>query len=184
MSSESAAQPASQALSAGRTDDVPAAWDERTTLTTMLDYTRDTVHAKCAGLSDADARRAPLPGSPLMTVSGLVSHLRWVETSWIEETLLGQEIDAPWTDDDPDREFRIAVGVPLADLLADYRATCDRHNELVASLDLDTPSRGALDWRDEPVTLRWILFHLTEETARHNGHLDILRELADGARGR
>jgi hypothetical protein len=49
---------------------------------------------------------------------------------------------------------------------------------------LDTPSKGHLGWRTEPVTLRWILFHLTEETARHNGHLDILRELADGARGR
>lgn len=92
------------------------------------------MHAKCAGLSDADARRAPLPGSPLMTVSGLVSHLRWVE---IEKTLLGGTINAPWTDDDPDREFRIAAEVPL-----------------------------------------------TEETARHNGHIDILRELADGVRGR
>jgi uncharacterized damage-inducible protein DinB len=190
VTSESAAQSsasqssASQAIAAGRTDDVPSAWDERSTLLAMLDYTRDTVHAKCAGLSDADARRAPLPGSPLMTIAGLVSHLRWVESAWIEEHLLGRAIDAPWTEDDPDREFRIAVEVPLADLLADYRAACGRHRELVADLDLDTPSRGALGWRDEPVTLRWVLLHLTEETARHNGHLDILRELADGARGR
>jgi uncharacterized damage-inducible protein DinB len=178
------AEPASQSISADRVDDVPASWDERTILTTFLDYARDTVHAKCADLTDADARRAPLPGSPLMTISGLVSHLRWVETSWIESTLLGGTIDAPWTDDDPDREFRIAVQMPLAQLLADYRAACDRHRSLVASLDLDTPSRGALGWQDEPVTLRWILFHLTEETARHNGHIDILRELADGTRGR
>ncbi len=185
MTPESAAQPsAAQSLAPGRTDDVPSAWDERTTLTTMLDYARDTVHAKCAGLSDAGARRAPLPGSPLMTVSGLVSHLRWVETGWIEETLLGREIDGPWTDDDPDRDFRIAAEVPLADLLADYRAACDRNRELVADLDLDTPSRGALDWRAEPVTLRWILLHLIEETARHNGHLEILRELPDGTRRR
>ena len=98
--------------------------------------------------------------------SGLVSHLRWVESSWIEATLLGGAIDAPWTDDDPDREFRIAVEVPLAQLLAEYRAACDRHRALVASLDLDTPSRGALEWRTEPVTLRWVLLHLTEETAR------------------
>jgi uncharacterized damage-inducible protein DinB len=179
MTSESAAQ----SIASGRTDDIPSSWDERTTLTTLLDYARDTVHAKCAGLSDADARRAPLPGSLLMTISGLVSHLRWVETAWIEETLLGRAIDAPWTDDDPDREFRIAVEVPLAQLLAEYRAACARHSDLVASLDLDTPSKGALDWRAEPVTLRWILLHLTEETARHNGHLDILRELADGTRG-
>jgi uncharacterized damage-inducible protein DinB len=125
-----------------------------------------------------------LPGSPLMTVSGLVSHLRWVESSWIEVTLLGGAIDAPWTEGDPDREFRIAVEVPLAQLLAEYRAACARHRDLVASLDLDAPSRGRLAWRAEPVTLRWILFHLTEETARHNGHIDILRELADGTRGR
>jgi uncharacterized damage-inducible protein DinB len=180
MTSESA----SQSIVAGRTDDIPSSWDERTILTTFLDYARDTVHAKCAGLSDADARRAPLPGSPLMTVAGLVSHLRWVEASWIEQTLLGGTIDAPWTDEDPDREFRIAVGVPLAQLLAEYRDACARHRDLVASLDLDTPSRGALDWQEEPVTLRWILFHLTEETARHNGHIDILRELVDGVRGR
>jgi uncharacterized damage-inducible protein DinB len=177
-------EPASQSISAGRTDDIPARWDERTTLTTFLDYARDTVHAKCAGLPDADARRAPLPGSPLMTVCGLVSHLRWVESSWIEVTLLGGAIDAPWTEGDPDREFRIAAGVPLAQLLAEYRAACTRHRDLVASLDLDAPSRGHLAWRTEPVTLRWILFHLTEETARHNGHIDILRELADGTRGR
>ena len=180
MTSESA----SQSIAPGRADDVPSSWDERTILTTFLDYARDTVHAKCAGLPDSGARLAPLPGSPMMTISGLVSHLRWVECGWIDCTLLGGEVDAPWTDDDPDREFRIAVEVPLAQLLTEYRAACARHRDLVASLDLDTPSRGALGWRAEPVTLRWILFHLTEETARHNGHIDILRELADGARGR
>jgi uncharacterized damage-inducible protein DinB len=175
---------ASQSIQPGRVDDVPETLDERAILTQFLDYARDTVHAKCDGLSDADARLAPLPGSPLMTISGLVSHLRWVECSWIDKTLLGGTIDAPWTDDDPDREFRIAVEVPLSQLLADYRAACDRHRQLAAELDLDTPSRGELGWRTEPVTLRWILFHLVEETARHNGHIDILRELADGTRGR
>jgi hypothetical protein len=61
-----------------RTDDIPDRWDERTVLTTMLAYVRDTVHLKCAGLSDEQARRAPLPGSPLTTISSLVSHLRWI----------------------------------------------------------------------------------------------------------
>ena len=180
MTSPSPAQPAT----VGRINDIPSSWDERTVLTTFLDYARDTVHAKCAGLSDADARRAPLPDSPLMTISGLVSHLRWVESAWIEDALLGGTIDAPWTNDDPDREFRIAVEVPLSQLLAEYRAACARHRELIADLDLDTPSKGELGWRTEPVTLRWILFHLVEETARHNGHIDVLRELADGTRGR
>ena len=142
-----------------RTDDVPAAFDERTVLTTMLDYARDTVHVKCAGLSEEDAHRAPLPGSPLMSDQ------------------------APWTDDDPDREMRIAAGIPLTQLLAEYRDSCAGYRELAAGLDLDTESRGSLSWRTEPLTLRWILHHLVEETARHNGHLDILREMADGVTG-
>jgi uncharacterized damage-inducible protein DinB len=170
-------------VSTARTDDLPSSFDDRTVLTTFLDYARDTVHAKCAGIPDEHARLAPLPKSPLMTISGLVNHLRWVEYSWIEVTLLGGEDHGPWTDEDPDREMRIALDIPITQLLVDYRAVCDRHRELVASLDLDTPSKGALSWRSEPVTLRWILFHLTEETARHNGHLDILREMADGVTG-
>jgi uncharacterized damage-inducible protein DinB len=170
-------------VSTSRTDDIPPTFDDRTVLTTFLDYARDTVHAKCAGISDELARQAPLATSPLMTISGLVSHLRWVEHSWIEVTLLGREDRGPWTDEDPDRELRIAVDVPIDQLLAEYRASCDLHRELVASLDLDTESRGVLSWRSEPVTLRWILFHLIEETSRHNGHLDILRELADKVTG-
>jgi hypothetical protein len=63
----------------------------------------------------------------------------------------------------------------------EYEAQCARHRELVASLDLDTPSQRPVS--GAPVTLRWILFHLIEETARHNGHLDILREMADGVTG-
>ena len=59
-----------------------------------------------------------------------------------------------------------------------------KNGELVAPLDLDTESRGALSWRNEPVTLRWVLMHLIEETARHNGHIDLPREMADGLTGR
>lgn len=168
---------------ASRTDDIPASFDERTILTTMLDYARDTVHAKCAGITEQDARRAPLPGSPLMTICGLVSHLRWVEYGWLEVILLGHQDHSPSTDEDPGREMRTAVEIPVAQLLAEYQASCARSRELVAPLDLDTPSKGELSWRTEPVTLRWILLHLIEETARHNGHIDILREMADGVTG-
>jgi uncharacterized damage-inducible protein DinB len=173
-----------RSASASRADDVPVSWDERTILTTFLDYARGTVHAKCARIAEEDAHRAPLPGSPLMTISGLVSHLRWVEYFWFEVVLLGAEDRGPWTDEDPDREMRIAIEIPIAALLAQYAASCARYRELAASLDLDTPSKGEMTWRTEPVTLRWILFHLIEETARHNGHLDILREMADGVTGR
>ena len=149
----------------------------------MLDYVRDTVHVKCAGLTDEQARRAPLPGSPLTTISSLVSHLRWVEYYWIRVVLLGEQDQAPITDDDPDAEMRLALSIPLARLLAEYRASCEQLRQLVAPLDLDTSSRGAMSWRTEPVTLRWVLLHLIEETARHNGHIDILREMADGVTG-
>jgi len=162
--------------------DTPPTWDERTILVTFLDYARATVHAKCVGISEEDARRAPLPDSPLMTVSGLVNHVRWVENSWFEVMFLGGEDHGPWTDDDPDREFRIAVETPIADLLAEYEAQSARYRELVAATDLETPSKRTIS-TGEPVTLRWILFHLIEEISRHNGHLDIVRELADGVRG-
>ena len=167
-----------------RTDDIPDRWDERAVLTTMLDYVRDTVHVKCAGLSEEQARRAPLPGSPLTNISSLVSHLRWVEYYWIRVVLLGEEDRAPITEQDPDAEMRLGLEVPIARLLAEYRASCDQLRDLVAPLDLDTPSQGTLSWRREPVTLRWVLMHLIEETARHNGHIDILREMADGVTGR
>jgi len=96
--------------------------------------------------------------------------------------LLGEDDRGPWTEEDPDREMRVATDIPLARLLADYEQQCARFRELVASLDLDTLSKRSVPG-GQPVTLRWILFHLIEETARHNGHLDLLRELADGVTG-
>lgn len=165
-----------------RTDDMPSAWDERTQLTTFLDYARDTARAKCEGLSAEDARKAPLPGSPLMTPSGLVNHLRWVEYYWFRVVFLGEEDEGPWTDEDPDREMRIAVDLPLAQVLDEYAEHAERHRKLVAEHDLGTEAqRATRDGRH--VNLRWILLHLIEETARHNGHLDILRELIDGRTG-
>jgi len=179
-----AAAVAAPVTASSRTDDLPPSWDERTVLASMLDYVRDTVHLKCAGLTDEQARRAPLPGSPLTTISSLVSHLRWVEYYWVRVVLLGEQDQTPITDDDPDAEMRLALSIPLERLLAEYRASCEQLRQLVAPLDLDTSSRGTLSWRTEPVTLRWVLLHLIEETARHNGHIDILREMADGATGR
>ncbi|MFG2312136.1 DinB family protein [Streptomyces sp. NPDC048566] len=162
--------------------DTPVSWDERTQLTTFLDYARATARAKCDGVSEEDARKAPLPGSPLMTLSGVVNHLRWVEYSWFQVVFLGEEDEGPWTDEDPDREMRVAVDIPLAEILDAYEEQSKRYRELVAVHELDaTAQRPIRDGRR--VDLRWILLHLVEETARHNGHLDILRELADGTTG-
>lgn len=162
--------------------DMPPTWDERAMLTTFLDYARATVREKCEGVSEEKARSAPLPGSPLMTLSGLVSHLTWVEYSWFQVTFLGEEDRGPWTTEDPDREFRIALDVPIAQLLDEYDAQADTYRKLVAETDLLTLSQRKMR-SGEPVTLGWILLHLIEETARHNGHVDILREMADGRTG-
>ena len=162
--------------------DIPGEWDERTMLATFLDYARATVHAKCEGVSEEHARCTPLTTSPLMSMSGVVNHLRWVEWHWFEYMLHGADDIGPWTEEDPDREMRIAVDYPLAQLLDEYETQAARYRELVAGLDLDTPAARPLR-TGELVTLRWILLHMIEETARHNGHLDILRELADGVTG-
>ncbi len=147
-------------------------------LTGWLDWQRATVRLKCAGLSDVDARRAPLPSSPVMTIAGVVSHLRWVEHGWFETSFLGEPDRAPSTDDDPHAPWRVG-GIPLARLLDEYDEQCERSRAIVAAHDLDELERFAPPGL-ELVSLRWILGHLIEETARHLGHLDALRELADG----
>jgi uncharacterized damage-inducible protein DinB len=166
---------------AERTDH-PATMAERDVLLTLLDYTRRTALMKCEGLSDEDARRQLLPTSPLTTMSGIVSHLRWVEWSWVHVRLLGESDDGPWTDEDPDREFHYRLDQPLSVTLDDYSEMARRHDELFAGIELDqvaaTPMRNGQEF-----TFRWILQHLIEENARHNGHLDILRELIDGTKG-
>lgn len=168
-----------------RRTDTPPTWDERAQLATFLDYARATARAKCEGVSAEDARKAPLPGSPLMTVCGLINHLRWVEHYWIDVMYLGNEQSGPLaeaTDDDPDPEMRTAVDIPLPRLLAEYEEQSARYRRLVSDRDLDsTAERPISDGRH--VDLRWVLLHLIEETSRHNGHLDIVRELVDGRTG-
>jgi hypothetical protein len=115
-------------------------------------------------------------------VDSLVSHVRWVEHSWLEHTFLGGPDEGPWTDEEPDAGFTVVLGSPLSVVLGEYEAQSARFRELVAASELDQPSvRPLSDGRRPP--LRWVLQHLIEETARHNGHLDILRELLDGQTG-
>ena len=162
---------------------VPVDADEATMLGAWLDAHRATVHRECAGLTAEHAAAAPLPGSPLMSVGGIVSHLRWVEHAWFEALLLGLPVRGHATPDDPDAEWRRGTELPLPRLLDEYAAQCERSREVTARLDLDTTALRARDGED-PTTLRWVLVHMVEETARHNGHLDLLRELADGTAGR
>ena len=162
--------------------DTPEAWDERTTLLTMLQYTRDTAAEKCRDLADEHVGAAPLPGSPLMSLGGVVNHLRWVEHSWIENRFVDGPDLGPWTDEEPDKEFSIGAETPIEQTLTEYDEQIARTDAIIAGLDLD--DRSHYPGRDgQHPTLRWVILHLIEENARHNGHLDILRELADGATG-
>jgi uncharacterized damage-inducible protein DinB len=164
--------------------DFPDSLDERSMLLTMLDYTRRTAIAKCEGLSDENARRQVLPTSPLMTMSGVLSHLQWVEWSWVQDRLLGAaETDlGPWTEEDPDREFHYRLDEPLSAVVSDYEALAAEHDAMFATMDLDMVAARTMR-NGRSFTLRWVLHHLVEENARHNGHLDIIRELLDGTKG-
>lgn len=153
---------------------------EREQLTGFLDFLRATVVWKSEGLTDDQARRSLMP-SPLMTVAGLVSHLRLNEEYWFEN-VVGDKPDA-WEqilDEDPDAEFRIGMRTPLPELVADYQAQCASNRDLVAKHELDevvtTPS-------GKEFTVRWVIIHMIEETARHAGHLDLIREQLDGLTG-
>ncbi|PSK91860.1 uncharacterized protein DUF664 [Murinocardiopsis flavida] len=169
-------------LRTGTPVEPPHAADERTMLTSWLDQHRATVRRKCQGISPEHAAAAPIPTSPLMTVGGIVSHLRWVEHVWFETTMLGGLDRAPYGPGDWDAEWRIGAERPLAELLDEYDTQCARSREIAARLELGSSARRSRQG-EAPVTLRWVLAHLLEETARHNGHLDIVRELVDGTVG-
>nr|BFF00119.1 DinB family protein [Streptoalloteichus tenebrarius] len=158
--------------------DPPTTGDERAVLGGFLDFLRATIHTKCAGLSDALAHRSVLP-SPLTTAAGLVMHLRWVEHYWFEHVLAGLPHRAPWTEEDLDADWRPAPETTLESLLTDYAAQYAVSREIAAGLALD----HEVAFRGGTVSVRWVLVHMVEETARHAGHLDVVRELLDGVTG-
>ncbi|MFK0247386.1 DinB family protein [Amycolatopsis azurea] len=158
----------------------PLTGDERTQLNGFLDFLRATVVWKCSGLTDEQARRALVP-SELTTVAGLLGHLTLVEQYWFNVVLNGQEdLWKEALEADPDAEFRVAMQTPIEQLIAAYEAECERSRKIVAGMDLDdkVPFRG-----DREVNVRFVVAHMVEETGRHAGHLDLLREMIDGLTG-
>lgn len=152
---------------------------ERTQLTGWYDLQRAIVHLKCEGVSEADAHRAVLPSSPLMTMAGVVSHLRWAEHLWFNVIFLGEPATGPRFDGGvEDADMRVA-GVPMARLLADYERQCAASNEIIAAHSLDEPGKNT-GFDVAAASLRWMVLHMLEETARHAGHLDAIREIVDG----
>jgi len=96
---------------------------------------------------------------------------------------LGRPDQWPGTDDDSALQMRAGLERPLAELLDEYAVQAAHTDEVVASRDWESESVGRNEDTGKPIALRYIVMHLNEETARHNGHLDILRELADGMTG-
>lgn len=163
----------------------PLTADEPTMLHTWLDYHRETLALKCAGLDDAQLRLASAAPSAL-TLLGLVQHMAVVERKWFQGVLAGHDVPAV-REDDASGGFALDPARGLAEALAEWRREIALGKELCAGRSLD--DTGRFDERDAAtaggteVSLRWILVHLIEEYARHNGHADILREAIDGVTG-
>ena len=160
---------------------------EAAQLAAFLDFQRATVLLKCEGLTGEQLGQAAVPTSAL-TLGGLLNHLALVEDSWFRVRFRGEEHVPPWGgvdwDADPDWEFRTAATTDPDELRERYRAACDRSRDVVrATGNLDQLSVAVDRYSGEHYDLRWILLHMIEETARHAGHADLLREAIDGTVG-
>jgi hypothetical protein len=163
----------------------PESGPELQALTGFLDWQRQTILLKTEGLTREQLAQTLPPSS--LTLAGLVNHLALVEDTWFRERFAGLPEDELWAghdwDADPDMEFRTATELEPEELRDRYRAACARSREVVAAAEsLDRlsvkTSRAGNHW-----DLRWILLHMLEETARHAGHADLLRESIDGTVG-
>lgn len=170
--------------------DPPPAGDEVTLLRSFLDFHRDTLRLKTAGLGDADLHRAVPPTT--MTLGGLLSHLTYVEDLWCRVVLRGDAPAPPWDAvdwaADRDADWHLAQGLGAAALRGRFDAAVAASDAAVDAVLADPAGSGletlaARARHGERVSLRWILLHLVEEYARHNGHADLLREAVDGSTG-
>jgi uncharacterized damage-inducible protein DinB len=168
--------------------DPPLAADEIATLLGFLDYQRETLAWKCAGLDAAGL--AATVGASSMTLGGLLKHLALVEDSWFSRRLYGRDKAPPWDavdwNADPDWDWHSAAEDTPEQLRTLWQDAVARSRSLLTQALAD----GGLEqlarhtWPDgRAPSLRWILLHMLEEYARHNGHADLLRESVDGSTG-
>jgi uncharacterized damage-inducible protein DinB len=157
---------------------VPFTGAEKESLKVALDRHRDAVLWKLEGLDDEQLRRPMVPsGTSLL---GLVKHLAAVEYGWFCDTFGRESEPLPFDDDDPDADLRIEPGETTEDVLAFYGRARAAADQVIDELDVEDTGTA---WFGDAVSLRWVLIHMVEETARHAGHVDILRELIDGMAG-
>jgi Protein of unknown function (DUF664) len=169
----------------------PLRSDEATTLRGFLDHHRDTFRWKCSGLSQAQLAQA-LPPSD-MTLGGMMKHLAIVDQSWFEDDFAGGGLMPPFDtvdwEADGDWEWHTAKDDSPEELLALFDEAVRRSDAVLdAALGPEGPGLDGLSVADQPdglgkFSLRWILLHMIEEYARHNGHADLIRESIDGQTG-
>ena len=155
----------------------PLAAPPRETLAGFLDFLRATLLWKVDGLSDADLRRPLVPSG--VTLLGMVKHLAHVERWWFRRVFAGEDVTFPWNEADPDAEWRVEPGETTEAILTLYRDECARSRAIVTAASWD--DLACQERTDH--TLGWILTHMVEETARHCGHADVVREQIDGKTG-
>jgi len=152
-------------------------------LDAWLEYHRATLEHKCSGLSPAQLVERSVPPST-MSLLGLVRHMAEVERNWFRRCFTGEADAGPiyCSDDDRDGDFDNADESGIAEGFATWHDECERARAIAAgasSLD----ARSVAERKGESVSLRWIVTHMIEEYARHNGHADLLRERIDGQTG-
>jgi uncharacterized damage-inducible protein DinB len=161
---------------------VPPVADEREGLLAYLAQQRDVIRIAAYGLTDEQARATPTPGS--LSVGGLIKHVAAVERRWIDIVL---ERDGGGTADDYEAHFRLGPNETLGDVFRLYDETAKETDAVIAGIaDLGqaVPVPKGVPWFPDDIdawSVRWVLLHLIQETARHAGHADIIREMIDGA---
>jgi len=159
--------------------------DPKQVLLGFLDYYRSVIACKVEGLTDAELRESRLPSgwSPLE----LVKHLVYMERRWLRWGFLAEQVPDPRGDEDGTGRWHAGPGDTAADLVAALHAAGERTREIASAADLaDISAAGGRFTDDDPrprPTLAWILVYVLQEYSRHAGHLDVARELIDGATG-
>lgn len=158
----------------------PIAGDEKEVLSGFLDHYRRTLIEICRDLSDEELRRPMVPsGTSLLAI---LKHLAYTERGWFQENIANEPFDYPFdTTDDPDADWALEPDDSFVKLEKIYAESCAKSREVLDSVTLDDMVTGSQ--RSADYNVRWVVLHMIEETARHVGHADIIRELVDGRAG-
>lgn len=146
----------------------------------FFEFIHTTVVNKVAGLDDEQARATPLATSPAMSVLGLVKHLTAVQRQHIQVHIGGQDLPLLWRHDDTTFDFRVGPEESVESVVAAFDDEWRRSRETLATVDWDS---FVVVYDDRRVRVGRLLVDVLQESARHLGHLDIVRELVDGATG-